>query len=408
MRTNGDKLADLGRRLGGALSVILPRAKRSPLLLAAIAVFSHPSLARGGTIPGYDVLAVASYCERFLAAPKLPAMSTLMATFGDPLPCVERRIQQGDLKIVQIDLIDATCWRNGTCPPDAPRPDDLGAIKRRARRVYQLASRYPSVEFWLSPALEHDVGRAATVTSMLQAAQSGCPSCKVINSPFRGATPAGYRVERHGTRVSAFSVSGDGASSFDGDNLANDGNLFQHRASGTHTTFAWWPELNLRCTGEEAPPPPDQRTARPSADQFRQAFLIMQRPESAKPPAPPQCRGVRDIEIGKEIVKPNAEAYCNGQQFDPRGNKPLLILKDAGQAGQELPVLSPSGAAVGCFRYWGSYSGIPGTHRWYMGNCSGQAPTALYSALGGEWGFAKLPSGRCVRFNAIRRQGVYR
>lgn len=386
-----------------ALSLIASgcSSSRPVLEVAPVAVYrSAPA-----TIPGYDVLGVARYCQRFQQAPKLPAVSTLLNTFGDPLPCIEKRIQQGGLRLVQVDLIDATCWRNNKCPPGVPRPDNLKEIEKRARQVDAYAQKYPQIEWWVSPALEDDVRDVNKKRAMLEAAQRGCPRCKVINSPFTGAKPPGYPIEKHGTKVEEFSVSGDGASIFDGDNIRSDGNKFEHRTSGKYTTFAWWNELNLRCTGEKNFTPPKQRTAKPTADQFRQAYMNMM-PEPPQPAAPPQCKSVRDV-TKPEITKPNAEAYCNGQQQDKRGNKPLLILRKAGKKGQRIKVRRSDGKEVACFQYYDKFS-EPGLHRWYMGDCSGHAPAQLFDALGGEWGFADLGGGKCLRFNAIRRQGVYR
>jgi hypothetical protein len=129
-------------------------------------------------------------------------------------------------------------------------------------------------------------------------------------------------------------------------------------------------------------------------------------PEMAKPNPPPQCRSVRELS-GGEIGKPNAEAYCNGVANDGRGNKPLLILKKSGQRGDKLKILNPAGKEVGCFGYYGPYD-KPGLHRWYVGKCSDQKPYQLYKQLGGEWGFATLGGGACLRFNSIRRTGTYR
>lgn len=365
------------------------------------------TLSTSQTIPGYDVLGVAKYCGRFLQAPILPGMSTLLNTFGDPLPCVEKRIQQGGLKVVQVDLIDATCWRNHNCPPGVSKPTDLKVIRKRSSLVYALAIKYPEIEWWVSPALEDDVRDVNKKRQMLEAAKAGCPTCKIINSPFTGAKPDGYPIEKHGTKVSSFSVSSDGASVFDGDNLRSDDNGFEHRISGSYTTYVWFNELNLRCTGEEHAPPPKLRTAKPTYDLFYQAYLTTF-PEASKPPNPPQCREVRDIQKGKEITKPNAEQYCNGQQKDKRGNKPLLIIKKAGRKGDKLNVLRSDGQKVAQFCYYGTYKDLPGTHRWYMGDCSGQTPAELYNILNSEWGFLYLGSGKCLRFNSIRRQGTYR
>lgn len=335
-------------------------------------------------------------------------MSALMNTFGNPLKCVKKRAAMGGLQVVQLDLIDATCWRNRVCPPGVPQPTDTKEIRKRAAKVEKLARQFPAVEFWVSPALEHDVKNKKDVVRMLEAAGAGCPSCKVINSPFTGARPDGHKLELHGTRVRAFSVSADGASSFDADNLSSDGNQFQHRNAGDYKTFFWWPELNLRCSGEDKFTAPKKRTEKPTSDQFKQAFALSQ-PEPGKPTEKPSsCQSVRQLEQGKEIYKPNAESYCNGQQPDNRGNKPLLIIKHSGKAGERLEVKDKAGRSVGCFKYWGRYPEMAGAHRWYMGNCSGQAPAKLMEDLGSEWGYVQLGAGECLLFNAVRRAGTYR
>lgn len=359
------------------------------------------------TIPGYDVLGVAKYCKRFLKAPPLPAMSTLLNTFGDPVPCIRKRAALGGLQLVQVDLIDATCWRNGVCPPGAPRPDDLKVIKQRAGIVQRLAEDFPAVEFWASPALEHDVKDAAKVARMMEAAKAGCPKCKVINSPFTGAKPAQYKVELHGTKVKAFAISADGASSFDADNMASDGNTFQHRISGEYKTFMWWPELNLRCSGEKSFTQPLRRTEKPTIAQFEQAAAIVKEEPAVPQKRPAVCEVVKKI-AAPEIYKPNAESYCNGQQSDPRGNKPLLIIKRKGNPGERLPVLDINGREVGCFQYYGNFPDIPGAFRYYMGNCSGETPAGLMADLGGEWGYVKTGAKECLLLNAVRRMGAYR
>ena len=360
------------------------------------------------TTPGYDVLALAKYCDTFLRAPTLPAVSTLLTTFGNPLRCIERKIKQGGISDIQVDLRDATCFRNRVCPSGTPALTDWSYLLGRARAVNRYAVKYSDIKWWLSPWLEHDIKDPALVKKACAIVKQGCPTCGCVNSPFTGVKVDEIPTELHGTSVRAASVSADGASTFDGDNISGDGNNFQHRISGIYTTFSWWNELNLRCTGEENFTPVPERTERPTLWQFRMAHKIMTTIEDALPPVPPQCTSVRQV-ARPEIVKPTAESYCNGQgnENDSRGNKPLLIIKKTGKVGYGLPVLRPDGTKVGCFKYYGAFT-TPGLHRWYMGNCSGQNPWELYQDLKQEWGYVLLGRGNCLLFNSIRRQGVYR
>lgn len=370
-------------------------------------VLLFSSLANAQTIHGYDALGLAKFCDRYLQAPKLPALSTLLRTFGDPVPCIERDIARGGKTDIQINLRDATCWRNKVCPKGTPSLTDWNDIKKLALEVNRLAVKYPTIRWWISPYLEHDFKDPKIIQKACQVSLSACPTCKCVNEPFSGTRNTGYPLELHNTKVSAWSVSGDGASMFDGDNIKNDGNNFQHRLAGSQFTFGWWNELNLRCQGEKNFVPIERRTSRPTADQFLQAHKILTTQEDAIPAAPRVCKTVRKVQ-GKEIYKPNAEKYCNGapNENDVRGNKPLLIIKKGGSRGQKITVYASNGSRVGCFQYYGKYEGD--LHRWYMGDCSGDKPHELYKKLGNEWGFADLGGGQCLLFNSIRRMGIYR
>lgn len=368
------------------------------------------------TYQGYDALGLAMYCNGYLTAPKLPAVSTLLRTFGNPLPCLEERIKQGGLKLVQIDLIDATCVRNKNCPKGSAKPDDLIEIEKRAKEIQTFidsVKKYDANIIWQgSPALEHDIKDVNKVRQMLQAVKKGCPSCEPINSPFTGAKPEGYKLELHGTTVKATMVSGDGKSMFDADCLDSDGNNFNHCKSGSYATFGWIPAFNCRCTGEEGFITPLKRTYRPSPSNWIQVARLF-KPEPPKPNKPRVCRTLRELNISKdEINKPNAENYCNGQSNfnDPRGDKPLLIItKKGSKKGEKALIYNSDSKEVGYFSFYGFYKDYPASDkrpdlfRWYVGSGSKETPTQLMNELGNEWGFVRFPDGECILFNAIRR-----
>lgn len=363
--------------------------------------------AEAQTKPGYDVLGLAKYCDRYLAAPGLPSVSVLLQTFGDPMPCIAKKLQTGTITHLQIDLVDATCHRNKVCPPGTPPLNDMNVMRQRALVANHYAVFFPKVEVTASPYLEHDIKDRAQLQRAFDVIKSACKTCKLINSPMSGVSISGIPDERHGTTARAYSISGDGSSIFDGDNLRTDNNGFEHRVAGSYTTFAWFPELNLRCTGEKKFVPVAKRTELPTTDLFRQAYLVMQ-PEQPVPVAPARCQQVYRVDSSKgEILKTNAESYCNGTPGDGRGNKPLLIIRKAGKRGERLRVYDKNGKDVGCFVYYGSYS-VKGLHRWYVGGCSGQTPSQLYDSLGGEWGFVDTGGGKCLLLNAVRRMGSYR
>lgn len=389
--------------------ILITACSHKPVPSPQLPPISYEKIDQVLSYKGYDVLALAQYCDTYLKAPRLEAVSTLLSTFKDPLPCLKKALDRGGLKLVQVDLIDATCWRNKVCPAGAPKPDDLKVIEARARRVQVLANAYKDTLFQVSPALEHDVKDVNKVRAMLAAAKKGCPLCATVNSPFSGARPPNANLELHGTRIRAWSVSGDGASMFDADNKDSDNNGFNHTRSGTFSTYAWFNSLNLRCTGEKTFVPPANRTHRPTSDEFIQAARLFQVEES-KPSAPALCRTSRDVDGKKgEIVKPNAEDYCNGNanENDARGNKPLLIIRKSGARGERAKIYNSRGKEIGCFKYYGTYT-TAGTHRWYVGDCSGETPVQLMNELGSEWGFVQFKDKSCIRFNSIRREGITR
>lgn len=362
-------------------------------------------MAIGAPLKGYDVLGVAKYCRTFLASPQQEAISTLMDTFGDPLPCIERAVKRGGIKLVQVDLRDATCFRNRVCPSGTPPLTDWKYLRVKAQQVNALARKHQEVEWWVSPFLEHDFQDPNIILRACAEVGKVCKRCFCINSPFLGARPKGLPVELHGTKVWGFKVSADGSSSFDGDNLWSDGNGFQHRTAGQYATFAWFPELNLRCTGQKRWISPKDRTARPTKEQFQHAAAILKQ-EQESPLPPRQCKTVRVVDGSKgEIHKTNADQTCNGESPRARGNKPVLIIDKPGRFWDTLPLLDPAGKRVGCYAYGGSFNHL---HRWYLGNCSGQTPIELMNDLGGEWGYVELGGGNCLKVNAIRRSGVYR
>lgn len=384
------------------------RLFRYVLALLLTILLSVEARAQGQCITSYDVLGLAMYCKEFLAAPKLPGLSTLLNTFGNPLPCIEKRIARGGLQLVQIDLRDATCFRNRVCPKGTPPLTDWSVMLQRARAVNALAVKYPAIDWWVSPFLEHDIKDDAVIRKACDVALRGCPSCRCINSPFSGVRTAGIKLELHGTKVEAFSVSGDGASSFDADNTRDDGNKFQHRIAGESQCHAWWNELNLRCTGEKTFTPPLKRTAKPEPWQFAIAAKVFTSIEDRSPNAPPVCKSMKDLNAGQgEIYKPLAERYCNGVADDGRGNKPMLIIRKPGKRGDRMDIVDKSGKKVGCFAYYGTYE-KPGLYRWYVGSCSKQNAWELYRQLKNEWGFVQTGGGACLKFNSLRRGGVYR
>lgn len=386
--------------LVGCAAVQLPKEPATPHTRAAPAPANR--------LLGYDVIGVAKYCDTYLKAPKLPAVSSLLRTFGDPIPCFDKRAAMGGLTDVQVALRDATCWRNKVCPPGTPSLTDWNDMAKLAKHLNGFATRHPEITVWASPYLEHDFKDAQIIIKACNVIVQNCPTCRCVNEPMSGARNTPYPLELHGTTTSAWSVSGDGKSMFDGDNIRNDGNNFQHRTSGREQMYGWFNEMNGRVTGEDKFTPIDRRTCWPTADLMKQSHKILITEEDAIPKAPVQCKQIVRINKGAgEINKTNAEAYSPCPHSDKRGNRQLLILKRKGSVGEKIKILNSAGKEVACARGYGPYTS-PGLYRYYVGNCSGETPWELYRELGSEWGFGILGGGKCLLLNSLRREGSYR
>lgn len=362
-------------------------------LLTAVAVTAYQVTPQKQELPqyrGYDALGMAKYCDNLLKAPPVPAISTLVQTFGNPYPCLTKLLKKWPVKVVQLDLIDATCHRNKVCAPKIPQPTDLRVLTKRARKAREFAQQHPLVEFHLSPALEHDVKDPKVVRAMCRAVNEGCPECLCVNSPFTGARPANIPVESHNPNENTFSLSTDGISIFDI-------NTVRYNTKGEYTNYVWFPELNLRYTGEKRFVMPKQRTCKPPVWLFRQAYQTMQ-PEQPLPNPPSVCKQTRGLK-GKELWKTNAESYCNR---DPRGNRPLFISQFDDPT---LDIIDAQGKKIAFMRYYGQFE--HGYHRHYLGIGSGENPYKLFKKARGEHIFIKRRD-TCIRVNALRRLGYYR
>ena len=225
-------------------------------------ILTSVCFAKAEPLLGYDVLAVARYCNTFLKAPPLPAMSTLMVTFGNPIDCINRRIAQGGLRVLQIDLLDATCHRRRLCERKIKPLPNIRQIRHLSAQIRRIAIANPNLEVYISPYLEHDILNRGVLKRAFNAAQAKCPECQLVQSRWRGKRLAGVLEEKHGNRGKGEFVS------LDGQNMFFDGVVDKTRAKIAF--FLWWHELNLNKYSEEWTYP-SRRKHRPTVGQFRQA-----------------------------------------------------------------------------------------------------------------------------------------
>lgn len=348
---------------------------------------------------GFDVLALAMIDPKMVidAADNDYALGVLDGTFGDIYPHLKIVLDSGKFTYVRLHLWDHTCYRGNKCPNSPWRPNSDGPIQARAAKFAQFMAHYPNIGYGLSPALEHDQKDSRVVNHWFDIIRGAAPKAELICSAFTGYCPSGVQIEKHGNTAKGSIVSNDGASLFDSNSII-------YRTNGQQTVLGWFYECNLRFAGEKTFTDPLKRSCRPTYELFAQAKLVLRAPVDPAP-FPKDCQIKRDIEA-PEILKTNAESYCQG---DVRDNRPLYITTIKGAAGQRLSIYSPKNTRIGCLRYYGPYTN-PKLSRWYSGTCSSNSPVDYYRAAG-EWAFIKRTTGNrveCTRFNTIRRLGVYR
>lgn len=346
------------------------------------------------SLRGPDVLGLARQSLSRVRDSLLPhsAIGVLEGTFGPVVGPLDYEIAGGNVDAFRAHLTNGTCFRNHNCERGEPAANDLRSLGKRAAAFEALKEKYPAVACYLSPRLEHDETNKTLVNSWINTIHQFAPQCTVVISAFKGYVPQGVLVERHGNTAKGDIISNDGVSLFDAntDSYVNGGRLI---------SFGWWYRLNLRTSGEKTWTPPTKRTARATSDEFNQARYLLVTP---KPPIPvlSACPRARELKTTNEIWKTRSEDY-NGK--DPRENKPSLIVPGVYSKG--FVISDPSGHTIGCLKYYGSYSGIKGTYRYYIGNCSGQNPEQLFIAAGNqEWVCLKNGNTQFA-VSSLRRSG---
>jgi len=353
------------------------------------------SEAKAEPLQGYDILGLAKQDVGMIAKTIEPgtAVGTLLGTFGDPLPALDKLLQTGKVKAFRVHLINGTCWRNNNCEKGEPRPNDFRAMEARATAVRNLNDRYPNVACYISPVLEHDERHPDNVKRWFDIIQEAAPNCKQVVSAFTGVRPKKVLQEGHGATPSGDVISTDGNSFYDI-------NTVRYGSGREALRLGWIHRFNLRTTGEKVFVPPSKRTAKATQDNIRQVSALLHPEEPKLIGKPPQCKKVRELK-DKELWKTNSEDYNNG---DKRGNKPLLISK---YKNNRMDILDVRGNRVGCLQYYGPFSDGGGYYRHYAGSCSGDSAISLKGKAGSEWVFVNTGK-ECLMVNAIRRKGYFR
>lgn len=214
-------------------------------------------------IVGYDFLALAKMDGRMLAHEIKPntAVGFLVGSFGDYRKNLKTLLDSGKVVAVRAHLSNGPCERNGNCEVGEIGPTDYKAMERRLIQLVRVLHKYPNVQLYVSPRLEHDVTNRKIVQKWLDIMSPFKGFATPVISAYKGHVPRGVLVEKHGNKVKADIISNDGESLWDA-------------APGWHgnaktIAFGWIPECNGKRALQQPWIPPSRRPVTITADHIR-------------------------------------------------------------------------------------------------------------------------------------------
>jgi hypothetical protein len=263
------------------------------------------------------------------------------------------------------------CVRNGNCGTYEPlygytvsslnsalengNKKILNHVKERTLIYKALSIKYPSTNFSVSPALEHNLTKKA-YRVLADAVLSVWPKVQLVNSPMKTLSAENYKgawIERHGSDPWRSELS-----SLDG----TDVNLIRVQkwlktTEGNIITYVWSLSYNCRING--AWQDPRARSACPKAYMTEELAHVTDRRPKLESVSNLKCQ-VRNLEDNVETWKQFADDHGNG---DSRANLPVFLARLA--AGKDLEVLASNGKVIGSLGYYGKYEGS--LNRYYSG-----------------------------------------
>ena len=336
---------------------------------------------------GLDLLGLCKMDVRMLLRELRPgtAIGVLAGSFGDYRRNLIKLLDSGKVSAVRVHLSNGPCERNGLCEVGEPKATDYKVLIQRAKRVEQLARRYPGVAFALSFRLEHDIKDPEVLSVYKRLIHEHAPSCYGVNNPFSGGPITGFAREAHGHGAKANIISNDGVSLSD----APKGWVSQ----AGEIALGWLHCMNGRGSGSHDPfVVPSKRKAAwfPDADDIQYCYARLDDMEPQ-----PKVAGAR-IPKAPEIWKPIADYSVAGT--DHRHKKGCLLTKIN---VSEWAIKTLDGARIGTARKFPGQN--QGRNRYYASERS----IELARRAGGQWVIFESGKHRLL-INVIFRLGEMR
>lgn len=369
---------------------------------------------------GYDYLAAQqrnfSVQEAIKYMPSNSALGTLDVTFGSDLAPIRALLGSGRFSHYRLHLVNGPGLRNSVQEKHeitygynirsfdsalrTNKPAIINNIKARTAIYRSLSAEFPSVKFYLSPLLEHDVSEGAW-RNAANAVLSIWPEVRLVNNPMSGwnGSYKGSILERHGAKPGSAAIS-----SLDGED-ATDINVpeWLKRTAANKITYVWSRSYNCRHQGNFVPP--SKRTSCPKPYQFEELAHIPDARPTAPSRVPAGCAKVKPL-AAPSIWKPMSEDKGNG---DPRANLPVLLIPF--QPKLPVTVIGMVGQPVGTLGYYGVFQGD--LNRYYSGYGGGSKKGGYQlekeaTKQGSPYVWAKQGKTCVGPFISGRRAGSYR
>ena len=351
------------------------------LIVIIVCLFVLQSSAFSERLVGHDLIGLHSkefntkpVCKFY---PKGTPISILDWTFGTETTNSDILLSCVSPSHYIIDILNTVCVRNGNCGKyeplygysvnslnkalEAGNTKIIYHVKERVLVYKALSIKYPSTEFAISPALEHNLTKKA-YRVLADAVLSAWPEVQLVNSPMKTLSAESYRgawIERHGSDPWKSEIS-----SLDG----TDVNLIRvqkwlQTTEGNIITFVWSLSYNCRVNG--AFQDPRSRTSCPKAYMIEELVHVTDKRVKLGSISNLNCQ-IRGLMDNAEIWKQFADDHGTG---DSRANLPVFIGLLA--PGKSIQVLASNGKEVGSLGYYGKYEG--NLNRYYSGYIGGSS-----------------------------------
>lgn len=342
-------------------------------------------------VPGVDYLAGGKYPNAVLKVhPDGWAAGFILDVdgFGSTLPVIEKLCSQKKPSSVRIHGI----WRDNH---DFNNPKLWALAAERAKAVNALALKFPSVQFFYSPYLEHRMTGSTLQKAYVTVLRELLPQVKYVNCYISGGSALSTEInEVHGNTPGKPRGAKGYFVSLDGTSCANvDMESWKKRYSDAWIQFVWDFRNNGRA-GEK------DKTKRPSRKHYADEKYLTSQIRLMKPKGVAPKFGVKSTPFKKpSLVKTHAEDGVTMPQS--RANRLLLILpKKLG----DVSLITSNGKVVDRLTYYAPYKN---SYRYYSSKYGFEVGLAALSASGSEFVVAKLGNEYFGPFNPSFREGYF-